>query len=160
MRQIGSGLYGAIIVSDTPRDTTRDHLVVAGGGGMPVFHKQAPTFLLVNGRRAPDPIRMIAGEPNRLRLVSIHADEILSFRFGTETAVARWTPIARDGADLPPALRVTQSALVSMGPGETADFSYVPTKPGPMQLEVWITRGIRIVLPVIIEAPKKGATRP
>ncbi len=159
MRQIGSGLYGAIIVSDTPRDTTRDHLVVAGGGGMPVFHKQAPTFLLVNGRREPRPIRMIAGEPNRLRLVSIHADEVLSFRFGTETAVARWTAIARDGADLPPALRRTQSALVSMGPGETADFSYVPAKPGPMQLEVWITRGIRIVLPVIVEAPKQAAAR-
>jgi len=103
--------------------------------------------------------RMIAGEPNRLRLVSIHSDEILSFRFGTETAVARWTPVARDGADLPSALRVTRSALVSMGPGETADFSYVPARPGPMQLEVWIRRGIRIVLPVVVEAPKKEAAR-
>ena len=26
MRQIGSGMYGAIIVSDAPRDTTRDHV--------------------------------------------------------------------------------------------------------------------------------------
>ena len=51
MRQIGSGMYGAIIVSDAPRDTTRDHVIVAGGGGLPVFYKQAPTFLLVNGRR-------------------------------------------------------------------------------------------------------------
>ena len=133
--------------------------LVAGGGGMPIFHKQAPTFLLVNGRRQPHPIRMTTGVPNRLRLVSIHADEILSFRFGTETAVARWTPVARDGADLPSALRVTQSALVRMGPGETADFSYTPADPGPMQLEVWITRGVRIVLPVIVEAQKKGAAR-
>ncbi len=35
MRQIGSGMYGAIIVSDAPRDTTRDHVIVAGGGGLP-----------------------------------------------------------------------------------------------------------------------------
>ena len=34
MRQIGSGMYGAIIVSDAPRDTTRDHVIVAGGGGL------------------------------------------------------------------------------------------------------------------------------
>ncbi|HEY9519810.1 MAG TPA: multicopper oxidase domain-containing protein, partial [Gemmatimonadales bacterium] len=34
MRQIGSGMYGAIIVSDAPRDLSRDHLVVAGGGGL------------------------------------------------------------------------------------------------------------------------------
>jgi hypothetical protein len=46
-----------------------------------------------------------------------------------------------------------------MGPGETADFSYTPADPGPMQLEVWITRGVRIVLPVIVEAQKKGAAR-
>jgi FtsP/CotA-like multicopper oxidase with cupredoxin domain len=38
MRQIGSGMYGAIIVSDAPRDTTRDHVIVAGGGGLPVFY--------------------------------------------------------------------------------------------------------------------------
>jgi hypothetical protein len=46
MRQIGSGTYGAIIVSDAPRDTTRDHLVVADGGGLPLFYKQRPSFLL------------------------------------------------------------------------------------------------------------------
>ena len=62
MRQIGSGMYGAIIVSDTPRDTTRDQLVVAGGGGLPMFYKQAPTFLLVNGSAAPRPLRMTVGD--------------------------------------------------------------------------------------------------
>jgi manganese oxidase len=149
MRQIGSGMYGALIVTDTPRDTTRDHIVVAGGGGLPVFYKQSPNFLLVNGRASPRPIRMTLGVPNRLRIVSIHADEILNFRFGTEAQVARWNPLARDGADLPAALRGTKLALARMGPGETADFTYVPTKPGTMVLEVWIERGgQRVVLPV------------
>ena len=55
LRQIGSGMYGAIIVSDAPRDTTRDHVIVAGGGGVPVFHKAGPAFLLVNGRSQPAP---------------------------------------------------------------------------------------------------------
>ena len=148
MRQIGSGMYGAIVVSDAPRDTTRDHLIVAGGGGLPVFYKQAPNFLLVNGSALPRPIRMSVGDTNRIRIVSIHADEVLSFRFGTETQAARWTPLARDGADLPVALRTATTALTRMGPGETADFTYVPTQAGKMMLEVWIRAGQRVVLPV------------
>ena len=152
MRQIGSGMYGAIIVTDAPRDSTRDHLVVAGGGGLPVFYKQAPNFLLVNGRTNPRPLRMTVGDTNRIRLVSIHADEILHFRFGTEIQAARWKPLARDGADLPAGLRAVKPALMTMGPGETADFTYVPTQPGDMMLEVWIGRGMRVVLPVQVRA--------
>ena len=152
MRQIGSGMYGAIIVSDAPRDTTRDHLIVAGGGGLPVFYKQAPTFLLVNGSVAPAPLHMTVGDTNRIRIVSIHADEILYFRFGSETQAATWKPLARDGADLPLALRGTTAATLRMGPGETADFTYVPARPGNMMVEVWIDGGQRIVLPVEIVA--------
>ena len=152
MRQIGSGMYGAIIVSDAPRDTTRDHLIVAGGGGLPVFYKQAPNFLLVNGERFPRKLRMTVGDTNRVRIVSIHADEILHFRFGTDAQAARWRPLARDGADLPVALRAPKAAVATMGPGETADFTYVPTSPGTMMLEVWIEGGQRVVLPVEVQA--------
>ncbi len=159
LRQIGSGMYGAIIVSDAPRDTTRDHLIIAGGGGLPMFHKQSPTFLLVNGRVTPRPLRMTVGDTNRVRIVSIHADFVLNYRFGTETAAARWTPLARDGADLPPALRVARPATVSMGPGETADFTYVPTQPGRMMLEVWIEGGQRIALPVEVKARVAASRR-
>lgn len=148
LRQIGSGMYGAIIVSDTPRDPARDHLVVAGGGGLPVFHKQSPTFLLVNGRVNPRPIRMTAGDTNRVRLVSIHADFALNFRLGDDSATARWTPLAVDGADLPAVLRQNTLARIRMGPGETADFLFVPTRAGRMMLEVWIDEGQHVVLPV------------
>jgi FtsP/CotA-like multicopper oxidase with cupredoxin domain len=154
LRQIGSGMYGALIVSDAPRDTTRDHIVVAGGGGVPVFHKQGPAFLLVNGRVSPRPIRMTVGDTNRLRIVSIHSDELLRFRLGDDSTVARWTPLARDGADLPPALRSPETAALTMGPGQTADFVYVPERPGQMQLEVWLatdgTIATRVSLPIIV----------
>jgi len=103
----------------------------------------------VNGSTQPGPITMTVGETNRLRIVSIHADEVLNFRFGTETQAVQWKPLARDGADLPAALRQATPAVVSMGPGETADFTYVPTKPGRMMLEVWIGHGgQRVALPV------------
>ncbi|MDF2770511.1 MAG: hypothetical protein K0S86_4 [Geminicoccaceae bacterium] len=157
LRQIGSGMYGVIIVSDTPRDTTRDHVIVAGGGGLPVFHKELPTFLLVNGSITPRPLVMTVGESQRLRIVSIHADEVLHFRFGTKESATQWTPLARDGADLPVALRTRAVAITEMGPGETADFTYVPIRPGEMSLEVWIPRGQRIVLPVMVLARRAAA---
>ena len=155
LRQIGSGMYGAIIVSDAPRDTTRDHLVVAGGGGVPMFHKFGPAFLLVNGRAEARPIHMTVGDTNRLRIVSIHSDEILDFRLGDDSTVARWTPVARDGADLPATLRRSALAKIEMGPGQTADFLYVPERVGQMMLEVWIGAGsisTRAIVPIIVDA--------
>lgn len=159
LRQIGSGMYGALIVSDAPRDTTVDHLVVAGGGGLPVFEKAGPSLLLVNGRRTPRPLRLTAGEPNRIRIVSIHADNILRFRLGDDSASARWTPIARDGADLPSGLTTPRNAMVEMGPGETADFTYTPAHPGRMKLEVWMwPAGQRVEVPVDIAPRAASAT--
>lgn len=160
LRQIGSGMYGAIIVSDAPRDTTVDHLIVAGGGGLQVFEKAGSSFLLVNGRMRPRPIRLVLGEENRLRVVSIHADKILRFRFGNDSTVATWKPIARDGADLPRALQGMRSAIVEMGPGETADFTYVPAKEGTMTLEVWMwPTGQRVAVPIVV-APRRGKKEP
>ena len=78
--------------------------------------------------------------------------EVLHFRFGTVASAFRWRPLARDGADLPPALRTPALALMTMGPGETADFTYVPTQRGSMILEVWINRGQRVALPVEVSA--------
>jgi FtsP/CotA-like multicopper oxidase with cupredoxin domain len=160
MRQIASGMYGAIIVTDTPRDTTRDHVIVAGGGGLPIFYKQGPATLLVNGSATPEPIHMTAGDTNRLRIVSIHADEVLTFRLGSQLAAAQWTPIARDGADLPPALRSIAPARIRMGPGETADFLYVPKEPGRMILEVWIgSPGARVTLPIDVQPPPRATKK-
>ena len=162
LRQIGSGMYGAIVVTDAPRDTTRDHVVVAGGGGVPVFHKLGPAFLLVNGRITPRPIPMTVGDTNRLRLVSIHSDELLRFRLLDDSTVVRWTPLARDGADLPASLRHPERATIEMGPGQTADFTYVPERAGAMQLEVWIaTPGVistRVVVPIVVVAKGTGRT--
>jgi FtsP/CotA-like multicopper oxidase with cupredoxin domain len=159
LRQIGSGMYGAIVVTDGPRDTTRDHVIVGGGGGVPMFDKYGPAFALVNGRRTARPIHMTVGDTNRLRIVSIHSDETLKFRLADDSTVAHWTPIARDGADLPEALRKPGLAEIEMGPGQTADFLFLPQRVGELVLEVWITpTGQRVVQPIIVDArkPKGG----
>jgi manganese oxidase len=149
--QIGSGMYGAIVVSDAPRDTTRDHLIVAGGRGTAPFMKEFNPFMLVNGRESPRPIRMVVGDTNRLRIVSIHAENILQFRLGNDSTVARWIPVAKDGADLPVGLRTSRPATTMLGPGETADFFVVPSSPGNAMLEVYtaVVPGARIVVPLV-----------
>jgi FtsP/CotA-like multicopper oxidase with cupredoxin domain len=73
--QIQSGMYGAIVVYDKPRDPTRDHLVVAGGGGPSAIGEAESPYALVNGYGSRGrPLVLTAGEVHRLRLVSIHPD--------------------------------------------------------------------------------------
>jgi FtsP/CotA-like multicopper oxidase with cupredoxin domain len=154
LAQISAGMYGTIIVRDGPRDPLRDHIVIAGGGGPAVFFKSQSPYALVNGRTSPAPLRMVAGETNRLRLVSIHPAWIVSFRLGNDSTVARWRAVAKDGADLPPALATERLARTDMGPGETADFEFTPLQPGRWVLEVAsYPRGWRIQVPIIAYLP-------
>lgn len=154
--QIQSGMYGAIIVTDKPRDPTRDHLIVAGGGGPAVFSKIESPYALVNGARSPAPLRLAVGETHRLRIVSVHPDWTITFSLRNDSTVARWRAIAKDGADLPPAQATERNAIVEMGPGETADFEFRSATPGSWTLDVRTkdSGGWQIRLPVIVAAPK------
>jgi FtsP/CotA-like multicopper oxidase with cupredoxin domain len=137
LRQIASGMYGALLVLDAPRDTLRDHVVVAGSGGVPVFAKGLSMTGLVNGRYRPDPVRVTPGVPNRFRLVSIDATVELTYQLTSDAGIARWRQVAKDGADLPPALRTVSPARITLGPGETADFEWTPPPgTGPWRLHV------------------------
>ena len=154
-RQISSGMYGAVIVTDTPRDTTRDHLIIAGGGGPEVERKLESPFALVNGRQNPAPLHLVAGVTHRLRIVSIHPDWRINFTMRNDSTVARWRALAKDGADLPAALRTVRPATVEMGPGQTADYEFSPTKPSVWRVEVRsVDPGWYIPLTIIVDAPK------
>ncbi len=156
--QINSGMYGALIVTDAPRDLTRDHLIVTGGGGPEIKRKYESPFALVNGQRSPAPLRLAVGETHRLRIVTIHPDWRVSYSLRTDSSVAQWRAIAKDGADLPDAVATLRPAHVEMGPGETADFEFAPTQPGVWRLEVKsVETGWYIPLTVIVEA-KSGAS--
>jgi manganese oxidase len=158
--QIQSGMYGAIIVTDKPRDLTRDHLVVAGGGGPALLAKIESPFALVNGRRSPPPLRLVAGQKHRIRIVSVHPDWRIGFTLRNDASVARWRALAKDGADLPVQQATTRAAHVEMGPGETADFEFAPLVPGEWRLEVKsVETGWYIPLYVIVTAAPRVPPR-
>ena len=138
--QMGSGLYGALVVVDRdhPFDPATDRVVLVGGAGpadsMPQFEFQSPG--LVNGSPAPEPMDLAVGKTYRLRLININPDWRVIFSLMSDSALATWRPLAKDGADLPPRQRHPRPAYLLTGPGETADFEFTPETPGDLRLEV------------------------
>jgi FtsP/CotA-like multicopper oxidase with cupredoxin domain len=152
--QINSGMYGAIVVVDDPAkfDAEHDKVILAGGGGPPPT-PTGDTRGFVNGSASPPPIVMEAGSRYRLRIINIHPEWRVEFSLGTDTTIVKWRPIAKDGADLPRSQQILQPAYLLTGPGETADFEYVPSEPGSLRLTVK-TRISGWVVPVDINVVK------
>jgi FtsP/CotA-like multicopper oxidase with cupredoxin domain len=138
--QMGSGLYGALLVVDPerPYDAVTDKVILVGGAGpadsLPQFAFESPGT--VNGSAAPPPLELRAGTTYRLRLININPDWRVIFSLMSDTALAVWRPVAKDGADLPASQRVDRAAYLLTGPGETADFEFTPAAPGELRLEV------------------------
>jgi FtsP/CotA-like multicopper oxidase with cupredoxin domain len=138
--QMGSGLYGALLVVDStrPYDPATDKLIVVGGAGpadsLPQFGFESPG--LVNGSNAPPPMDLQVGRTYRFRLININPDWRIIFSLMSDSALARWRPVAKDGADLPLSRRVPRPAWLLTGPGETADFEFTPRAKGDLRLEV------------------------
>ncbi len=131
LAQISSGLYGALLVVEPHTlDPVRDRVILVGSRG------PENVTGLVNGQAEPPPLDFEAGITYRLRLININADWRVMFSLVSDTAYARWRPVAKDGADLPPHQAVPRSAHLLTGPGETADFEFTPLVPGDLRLEI------------------------
>ena len=157
---IGSGMYGAIIVTDKPRDLTRDHLIVTGGGGPVIDAAMSSPYALVNGRRNPQPLELTAGESHRIRIVTLHPDWEVSYTLRNDASVARWRAVAKDGADIPAAAATMRPAFIKMGPGETSDFEFTPPVPGIWRVEVAaVGGGWQIVVPINVRAKPRVAPK-
>jgi FtsP/CotA-like multicopper oxidase with cupredoxin domain len=138
--QMGSGLYGPLLVVDSarPYDPETDKLIVVGGAGpadsLPQFGYQSPG--LVNGSDNPPPLDLKVGRTYRFRLISLNPDWRVIFSLTSESALQQWRPVAKDGADLPATQRLPRPAWLLTGPGETADFEFTPRTRGDLRLEV------------------------
>jgi FtsP/CotA-like multicopper oxidase with cupredoxin domain len=127
-RQLSSGLYGPVIVTE-PGDTfdpTTDHVVVLGRNGATSETSsllQDPESVLINGERRP---RLVwkAGSRHRVRFVNIAPDDIFTVSLQTSDGPATWTPLTKDGAAVPAADSIRSPARQTIAVGETYDFEY------------------------------------
>jgi len=155
--QTNSGMYGALIVTDSthPFDPGVDKIVLVGGGGPGNIEMRSTG--MVNGTAFPQ-ADLEAGTTYRLRIIQIHPQAVVVFRLGNDSTTSRWTPVAKDGADLPPEQSTERSASTTMGAGETGDFLYTPRKPGVERLYMH-TRlaGWYVPMIIVVRPPKKLA---
>jgi len=159
LTQTNSGMYGALIVTDSahPFDSRIDKIILVGGGGPGSAETRSQG--MVNGSITPQ-LELEVGTAYRLHIVQIYPQGIVLFRLGTDTTVARWTPVAKDGADLPPEQSTPRAAFVSMGAGETGEFLYTPERPGVQRLQTQ-TRlaGWQVPVVLLVRPARRVATK-
>jgi hypothetical protein len=113
-------------------------VILVGGKGpadsMPQFEFQTPGT--VNGSDDPPPMDLKVGRTYRFRLININPDWRVIFSLTSESALAQWRPVAKDGADLPASQRGARPSWLLTGPGETADFEFTPRTREDLRLEV------------------------
>src|SRR4029453_8901788 len=104
-RQLSSGLYGPLIVTDfrAPVDPEEDTVIVLGRSGLTKAEPSLltePDSVVINGARAP---RFVwkAGTRHRVRLINITPDDIFSVSLQTTTGPLTWRAVVKDGAPLP-----------------------------------------------------------
>jgi FtsP/CotA-like multicopper oxidase with cupredoxin domain len=131
VNQVSTGLYGALIVREPGEKPADNDLVFLLAGDGP--EDNAP--FLLNGEEKPGEISMLQGKQYRLRFISMRTAKGRTMRLLRNGQPAKWTRWAKDGADLPRALRVAVDAEQMLLPGETFDYLFTPDAPGALSLE-------------------------
>ena len=146
IRQQPAGLVGAMIITDgPPTPAPEDHEIFLKGAR---DGRIGSNPLEIGGLGPTDTLVLHAGRAARFRLMSLTAvtpsgavslttrpDSV--FTLVADSMIARWTPVAKDGMDLPAAVRAPRTARQVMSMGETFDFTYTPMRRGePLRVEV------------------------
>jgi hypothetical protein len=106
---------------------------------------------VVNGRLDPVPVELRVGRSYRFRLFNIGDARTYFALRRPDSSLVAWRALAKDGADLPPALAVPATGPLLTGPGEVADFELTPDRPGELVLDVNSPfAGWRLAVPVHI----------
>jgi FtsP/CotA-like multicopper oxidase with cupredoxin domain len=134
--QNAGGLVGPLIV--IPRgqrfDPDTDHIVMISEA----FETAGSPFVAIDGSRTPAPLEAKVGVPQRLRFSELSlGGENLVVSLSEAGHPIAWTPIAKDGHDLPARLQRSAPAVHALTVGETRDFRFTPTHPGTLTIGVY-----------------------
>jgi len=134
-RQLGSGLYGPIIVLEPGKryEPATDRAWILSQAGSTRGASRARVTL--NGSRSPV-IEMQARRLHRIRLIHIAATLPLRLSLLRDTIPVAWRAVAKDGADLPAAQALVRPARQIIGVGEAYDFEFTPGDAGELRLIV------------------------
>jgi FtsP/CotA-like multicopper oxidase with cupredoxin domain len=141
VRQQKAGLSGAMIVVEptATRDPATDLVFLIT---TPRLDANSAVVYL-NGSATPPPIEMQSGMRYRIRVLNLHTFRpSMRFEVRKDSALVTWRALAKDGADLPPALATERRASQQLGNGETYDFELVPAAPGDLRIDVSSAVGI------------------
>jgi FtsP/CotA-like multicopper oxidase with cupredoxin domain len=136
-KQMGSGLYGPIIVLEPGQrfDPETDRILFFGtaGTGENVITGPFPAYVM-NGRTAPGPMDLKAGTRYRFRLFNLAGDfpTLVTLTQGNQPVT--WRAVAKDGYPLAENQATARPALLVFDPGEIYDFEYTPAKRGNLTL--------------------------
>jgi FtsP/CotA-like multicopper oxidase with cupredoxin domain len=136
-QQIGSGMYGAIVVLEPGQtydpETDRVLLFSDGGPTLNVIMGPFPPVLL-NGQANPGEMSLNRGVTYRFRLINITAEGFVAASLLDGEAPVSWTTVAKDGADLPASARRPGPAVVAFAAGEIYDVEFTPERTGTLTL--------------------------
>jgi FtsP/CotA-like multicopper oxidase with cupredoxin domain len=130
--QLAQGMVGPLLVLEPGAryDPEHDRVFVISG------ETDGPYPVTINGRPDPAAVALRVGRPYRLRFINITRGANVAIAVTRNGAPVRWRALAKDGADLPEALRLESDADLTTNAGETADFLWTPTEPGVATLRV------------------------
>lgn len=136
VEQLTSGLYGAVVVLEPGQqfDSATDHVFVAGWDSD--RDRDRPHFVINGDSTTASPIVITRGVPQRFRFINIAPAVRLFFAIRRDSTVASWRLLAKDGADLPPAVAVAAPSIRRLNVGETFDAEFIASAPGEFRLTV------------------------
>jgi FtsP/CotA-like multicopper oxidase with cupredoxin domain len=152
--QLLNGMYGPLIVVEPgqPYDPERDKIFVVSTGDYAPFGE----MILINGAPEPVPVALKTGIRYRLRLINITAnDPDVRVKLVSQVVPVEGTVVARDGADVPAALRTLAKIDLALPVGSTLDVEYQPDREGYVEMQVPAPGFQALVMqPLVVVAPK------
>ena len=160
-QQMGSGLYGPIIVLDKGQhfDPETDKILFFGTAGAvenPIFGPFPD--LVLNGQKQPAPMNLKAGTHYRFRLFNLAGDSPTWVTLNAGDQPVMWRAVAKDGYPLPPVQATSRPASLVFDPGEIYDFEYTPSTSGELVLKFGLPSFL--LPPADAPAPPPGAPPP
>jgi len=135
IHQLSAGLYGPLIVLDAGQafNPATDRILLLSVQG-----PSDNTPISLNGSPEPTAIDLKAGTKYRLRFINITPhDPRLRVSLLSNGLPVSWRPLAKDGANVPPAQATLRSARQIVSVGETYDFEFEPRSAGDLRLEIF-----------------------